>query len=245
VHAWHLDLEGMSDMIPRFSNLLDEFEQSRADKYARPKDKQQFVVVRGALRMLLGKYLNVAPERLSFDTSFYGRPFVKESAGLDFNVSHSGGLAVIALARARVGVDIEQIRRISDEKALARRFFSVSEYESLLRFPPHDRLGAFFRCWSRKEAYIKAHGMGLAIPLSSFEVSLEKTIPRIPDHEIGEKEVRRWKFFDLSIPTQYAAALVVEGTVRRITEQPWDYAGFRMQASQISAERTSSLADNP
>jgi hypothetical protein len=87
--------------------------------------------------------------------------------------------------------------------------------------------------------------MGLAIPLSSFEVSLEETIPQLPDHEIGEEEIRRWKFFDLSIPTQYTAALVVEGAVGRISEHPWEYAGFRMQASQVSTERTSSLADNP
>jgi 4'-phosphopantetheinyl transferase len=227
VHVWHVNLERMSEQFSSLWDLLDVSEQHRADRYARTKNKQQFVIVRGALRLILGKYLNRAPKRFFFEATFHGRPFVKDGGNLDFNVSHSEGWAAIALGKTRVGIDVEQLRRVSDVIALSRRFFSTSECQSLLQFPQDQRQAAFFRCWTRKEAYIKACGAGLAMPLRSFKVVLGKTVSQDQGSEISDGKRKRWRFFDLSVPAQYVGALVVEGSVDRVDEHMWDYANFR------------------
>jgi 4'-phosphopantetheinyl transferase len=136
-----------------------------------------------------------------------------DGSGVNFNISHSGGIALLAFARRReVGVDVEQIRRDSDLQAIARRFFSANEQTQLARLTDDERVDAFFRCWTRKEAYIKATGDGLSLPLSQFDVSLapgdeNALLATRPE----TSEAARWLLREVPSGPGYAAAICVRG----------------------------------
>ncbi len=173
--------------------------------------QNRFVVARGLLRELLGKYLQQAPHGLEFSYGKHGKPSLSggnASSGLCFNLSHLAGIAVYAIARERnLGIDVEHVRPESAGEAIAKRYFSAREVSDLRTLPPEARAEGFFHCWTRKEAYLKATGMGLQIPLDSFAVSL---LPEKPAQFLGGV-APRWHLAAYHPAEGYVAAVVYDG----------------------------------
>jgi 4'-phosphopantetheinyl transferase len=182
-------------------------------------------VARGTLRRILARCLKSDPAALHFDYNQYGKPSLAgESAtasDLRFNLSHSADLALLAVARGlEVGVDVESIQLETDRLNLARRFFGPGETAALLALPPEQQVGAFYACWTRKEAYLKARGSGLSESLKSFQVSLEPGQPaRLISTEAGN--VDDWSLADLHPWPGFAAALAVEGPLAGVRCWSW------------------------
>jgi 4'-phosphopantetheinyl transferase len=214
VDVWICSLE-VSPPIERICyELLSLEERERAARYRIGKPREDFILTRGTLRSLLSRYLGATPQELSFRYSAYGKPFLDRHCDLRFNVSHSGGLALMAFAREReIGIDVEKVDREVDAKKLSERFFSVRERQCLKDLSGEELQSAFFRCWTRKEAYVKARGEGLSLPLHQFDVSLTPGETRAllatrPD----PSEACRWTLRDLPADSGYAAALAVAET---------------------------------
>lgn len=215
LHVWQMTLDHPPVPIEVLSTWLSADEVARAERFTFPRDHNDFIVGRGMLRALLGRYLGVSPSNISIQKGVREKPYVAIGSGespLHFNVSHSHGLAMYAFAlHGQVGIDVEKLRPEFATEKIATQFFSTSEQNDLLRLSQESRVQGFFNCWTRKEAYVKATGQGLHIPLGSFDVSLiPGNLPalRAPDSE-------KWSLFAFSPAKDYAAAIVVEG-------QPWD-----------------------
>ncbi len=215
VHVWHRHLECKSVDQEYFCLLLSPDETARAQRFRFESDRNNFIVARGTLRELLGQYLTIPPGDLRFSYSAFGRPSVagfNAPLAFDFNISHSGGVALMAFSMGRqVGIDVEKIRQDFTTGEIADRFFSLAERAALRALREEQRHAAFFRCWTRKEAFIKALGEGLSHPLDRFDVSLNPGAPAAllatrPD----AKEARRWELYDIELPSDYAAALALE-----------------------------------
>jgi 4'-phosphopantetheinyl transferase len=181
------------------------------------------------LRDLLGRYLQTQPDQISFVYNTFGKPDLGPEFGnrLKFNLSHSADLALIAIAAAsNVGVDLECIRAQPDYADIARRFFSAAEVDYLSALPSHLYAEAFFSCWTKKEAYLKACGEGLARPLNSFSVPLTTVPAHTPvDLRLGSNApCRRWSLYTLRPAPGYAGALALEGSGWRLSQWQWTMA---------------------
>lgn len=216
VHLWGIDLDVVAPSESRWRSVLAQDELARADRFHFARDRQYFTATRALLRMVLGSYLGCDPSTLSFVYTDKGRPLlgVTHSAiPLQFNVSHSGVRAALAFSLGRdIGVDVERIRRDLDCEVLAQRYFSPGEQKALAALPVAERYSGFFRCWTRKEAYIKAQGAGLSLPLDSFDVSIARgeqnaLLATRPD----AGEAARWSLREVDAGEGYAAALSVKG----------------------------------
>jgi 4'-phosphopantetheinyl transferase len=217
VHVWRLELEQPPE---RFIKLLDADEFARATRFYFEKDQRHFVVARGFLRVLLGRYLDSDPKRLKFVYGAYGKPALETAGSLRFNMSHSHGMALYAFTDGcDIGVDVEQVRADFTSDDIARRYFSPVEVQSLCGLPNEERVASFFRCWTRKEAYIKAIGLGLSQPLDGFDVTLAPDEPpALLRTDDGTHE--RWSMANVEVGSGYAGALVVEGPISKI--EHWD-----------------------
>lgn len=181
----------------------------------------------------MARILGVAAGRVEFQYAPKGKPQCKTDPTLRFNLSHSGDMAIYAFARNReVGIDIEQHREMRDLEAVAKRFFAAGEVDDLMRVPPANRSEAFFRCWTRKEAFIKAIGDGLSLPLNSFRVSL---LPDQPASILAAPAAhsQRWQLADVTPFSGYSAALVAE------SEPLVLHQFFAAAAEQLSVEQLS------
>jgi 4'-phosphopantetheinyl transferase len=219
VHSWCASLDVPAETSARLYATLTPDERTRSARFRFERDRQRFIVARGVLRDLLGRYLQTQPGQVRFVYNAFGKPDLSpEFAGrLKFNLSHSGRLAVVAIATASdVGVDLEYIRAESDYAEIARRFFSAAEVDHLMALPSQLYAEAFFRCWTKKEAYLKACGEGLAIPLNSFSVPLT-TDP--PAH--APVDLHGWSLYTLRPGPGYAGALAIEGTGWRLRQWQW------------------------
>jgi 4'-phosphopantetheinyl transferase len=209
-------------------------ERTRSARFKFERDQQRFIVARGVLRDLLGRYLQIPPSQISFVYNAFGKPDLgpEFASRLTFNLSHSrwgprsAGLALIAIATAsNVGVDLEYIRAQSDDADIARCFFSAAEVEYLMARPSHLYAEAFFSCWTKKEAYLKACGEGLAIPLNSFSVPMRSDSAQTPvDLHVASKDLvptKRWSLYTLRPAPGYAGALAIEGTGWRLRQWQW------------------------
>jgi 4'-phosphopantetheinyl transferase len=174
IHMWRIAApEGPAEVFAVAGECLSAEERERAARYRFDRDRREFVWFRAHLRTILGAYLGLTPEAVPLQTDEFGRPVLTGSCNrLTFNLSHSHGVAVYAVSVAcKLGVDIEQVRCLPDSDQIAVRFFAPQEVTELLQQDHRDE-AAFFRCWTRKEAFVKAMGMGLQIPLSAFQVSV-------------------------------------------------------------------------
>jgi 4'-phosphopantetheinyl transferase len=216
VHLWRADLEAIGVEESRWQRVLSSDELERASRFHFPRDRQRFVAARAVLRIILASYLATDAKDIDFCYSKKEKPSLgptHEGSDVTFNVSHSGGIALFAIGRGReIGVDVEQVRRDSDSEAIARRFFSAHEQEQLAALPAGQRVEAFFRCWTRKEAYIKATGDGLSLPLGQFDVSLTpgETNALLATRPDGS-EAGRWRLQEVPGGPGYVAALCVAG----------------------------------
>jgi 4'-phosphopantetheinyl transferase len=226
VHVWKASLEAPLSTIYSLQHLLSEEEVKRARQFYFEKDRLHWIVTHGILRMLLGHYLDSDPRRLSFVTNGYGKPYIaypSDGIRLRFNLTHSGDIALYAFTYDRhVGVDVEYMRAGIDFEKLAQNHFSPYECAVLRALPPALREEAFFLCWTRKEAYIKARGRGLSIPLDQFDVSLTPGEPaELLDSREDPHGTANWSLHTLTPGERYAGALVVEGTDWHLSCWQW------------------------
>ncbi len=216
VHVWSVPLAGPDYDMQGLQSLLEPDELARAQRFYFARDRHHWTVARAVLRLLLARYLELDPRRLRFSSNAYGKPalaFPTLTLPLYFNISHSHDLALYAFAYAReLGVDVEYMRSDIEYMSLARHSFSAYENQVLHTLSSADLPQGFFNCWTRKEAYIKARGMGLSLPLDQFDVSLA---PGEPAALLASREdplaPQRWSFQSLDPTPGYAAALAVAG----------------------------------
>ncbi len=203
------------------AQLLSDTERQRAARFHAAQHANRFIVAHGRLRQQLAALLTVEPDRIEFVAGPHGKPSLAGSlaeTGLEFNLSHSGSQGLIGWAwRRAIGVDIEFWRTMSDEGALVRRYFSASEIAAYEQYPQSLRTRAFFNCWTRKEAYIKAVGRGLGLPLDSFDVSLDEAADaRLLRASAVQDDGRNWSLGAPQFENGVSAAVVLEGTPFRI-----------------------------
>ena len=228
VQLWRIDLEALGADESRWRKTLSSDELDRASRFHFPRDRQRFAASRSLLRILLAGYLATDPAAVSFSYSEKGKPSLGPAhagTNVKFNISHSGGVTLLAFTCDReIGVDVEQVRGNFDVLALARRFFSPKEQSQLAELPAEKSVDAFFRCWTRKEAYIKATGDGLSLPLTQFDVALESEeanalLATRPD----ASEAGYWLLREVPGGPGYIAALCVRGQDCKIN----DWSGGR------------------
>jgi 4'-phosphopantetheinyl transferase len=223
LHVFRADLDRAEPVLGRLESWLSEDEIARADRFALPKVRKRFVAGRGLLRVVLARYLETDPSTLAFCYGPQGKPALEgPRQPLSFNLSHSAHMVVCAVSRSgELGIDVEHVRPAVDSEAIARRFFSPRETAALLALPPAARPEAFFACWTRKEAYLKAKGGGLTIPLASFDVSLAPGEPVALLRAADPDETRRWALHALAPAKDFVAALAVDRHVEELRLFSW------------------------
>ena len=226
VQVWRFNLDAPPEVLQRCRALLSADEVARAQRFIRERDRARFTVARGTLRLILARYLGCAPEELRFRYSAYGKPELGEPHGagpLRFNVSHSGSLALIAVGMGRaVGVDLEQVRTNVAFAQIAARTFSPGEQAALRALPRALQLAGFFNCWTRKEAYIKARGLGLALPLDQFDVSVAPEAPAALLSTAGEPAAAsQWSLQALAPGDGFVGAVAAEGLDWQVVAWQW------------------------
>lgn len=227
VHLWRSKLDLQPSRVQTLEQTLAADERQRASQFRFPTDRARFIVARGVLRSLLGRYLSKEPHTLQFTYNAYGKPALAEESvrgPILFNATHSQGMALYAFTRiGDIGIDLEQMTtKVQDYEHIARRFFSSAEIEELHTVPVERRQEAFLNCWTRKEAYIKARGLGLSLVLSQFDVSLTPgaTAKLLATREIGQ-EASQWSLHDLAPGPGCVAALTVKGHPSSIICWDW------------------------
>lgn len=209
VHVWAVPLGGDPDA---FAPLLSDAERAKVDRFRFVDHRRRQVISHGALRMILGGYLGSDPAALAFEFGARGKPMVPHAA-VHFNLSHSAQLAMVAVGHVEVGVDVEKLRHLERLLDIARRQFSPAECAAIEAVPEAGQLAAFYRCWTRKEAYVKALGLGLSA-LDVFDVDLGPTA-RLLELRDGQ-DLARWSLADVSPSNDYVAAVAVAAADVRI-----------------------------
>jgi 4'-phosphopantetheinyl transferase len=208
VQVFAFPLDAPEDRYSELLALLSIQDRERAERFKSVQHRLQFVSARAGLRLLLGAFLDVPADDVVLETDEFGKPFVRND-GLEFNLTHAGAMAAIAITHhRRVGIDIEPLRPVPDAQDLAERFFAPAEVERLHALKDAADLSrAFLECWTRKEAFVKAIGRGLSYPLKSFEVSF------YPDNQVtlrsDRKDASAWSMYALDLDPAYCGALVV------------------------------------
>lgn len=226
VHVWRAELDHPSARMLHLMQTLSDDERARAARFHFERDRRRFVVRRAAVRVILGRYLGIKPDEVRFDYGPHGRPHLAEDLGggaLQFSLTHSHELALCAVAENRtVGIDLEHSRPLPNLARVAAEVLSASEYAIWRRLPPGQRQHAFYLCWTRKEAYLKAVGSGLSRSMKQLDVTLTPGKPaRLLRAEGDAEGTRRWSVETLAPGPDYVAALVVEGHGWQLT--CWNY----------------------
>ena len=213
VDVWGIRFSSFHDLT-KFLSVLSPEELARAKRFRFEKDYRSFVIARGAMKLLLADYLGTAPHLLALQCNAYGKPFFEERGRepIFFNLAHSADRALVAYCRtAPVGIDIEQLRGDIPFCEIAQQHFSAAENAALNRFDADERAAAFFRCWTRKEAYVKAYGQGLSLALDSFDVSLRRDDdPLLLAVRHDAEADGAWNIHDVEASPGYVAALAVK-----------------------------------
>ncbi len=214
VHVWYTYLRMISQQEDLFLSYLSIDEISRAERFHFPIHRERFIAARGMLRKLLGEYLNLEPNVITFSYNANGKPFL-ENTNIEFNISHSNDIAVYAFTQSSpIGVDIEKAKE-TYEDAVAKRYFSEEEYADLNAMPDSEKAQTFYRIWSRKEAVIKALGKGIIYPLSSFSV------PVVDSYEPLRLTVEgaEWHLQSMQIDENYQSAFVTQQVVKKVLQR--------------------------
>lgn len=222
-HIWSAMLSCDTQKLKIFFDLLDANEQARAKRFHFEKDRNQFIASHGILRKILSGYLNVSPEKIIFSYNEFGKPFIANQSDIQFNLSHSKNIALIGVTKNySIGIDIEYIKQMRDIDAIAERYFSAHEYSALKQLSTEEKQLAFFNGWSRKEAFLKAHGQGLSYSLEKIEVNLlaNETAKFIAIHDANEN-ISDWELYNLEPANDFAAALAIKGHLEKIQMLQW------------------------
>lgn len=235
VHIWTMPTQAAEPTVADLRGVLSSDELERASRFRFPHLASAYVITHGVLRLLLARFLDRDPADISFDYGVHGKPVVSKNDQLHFNLTHSERMAAIAVTTGcALGIDLEHLRPIPDIEEIAGRYFCSEEAAEILPLAPGEREQAFFRCWTRKEAYIKAIGEGLSCALDSFQVTVQAdTLARLV--HIGDDRVAaaRWTLHDLSLTPDYIAALAYPDRRRAVSVLPIsDLAAFCRAHSQ-------------
>lgn len=227
VHIWMARLDQNFSIVTYLAKLLSESERYKANRFHFEHDQQRYIVAHAFLRVLLGAYTNMRPTEIAFSVGTYGKPFLVSQSHVPdvyFNFSHSCEVALVALTYdCEVGVDIEYIQPLDDADLIARQFFSPLEQTMLSALPIIQKQQAFYACWSRKEAIIKALGLGLAMPLDTFSVSLDPHEPaRLIFLQENLSEQQHWELYDLPSMPHYATSLALQGNDKKLIYNIWN-----------------------
>ena len=222
LHVWRLPLDVGSDRAAALTTNLDAGERQRAARLILPPVRARFQVAHGSLREVLARYTGGRPEDLAFDIGPHGKPSLSAGAGLEFNLSHSRGWALLALCQEReLGVDIEEVRENVATAKLAKRYFAATEQAALQALPESQHREAFFATWTRKEAFLKARGSGMALPLGAFSVTVDPGGPaRLETTRDDSDEAARWSMHDLDPISGFRGAVCVAAGAA-VTLQRW------------------------
>lgn len=224
VNVYWVSVAKNQNLISVYQKYLSVDEQEKASRFKFKVDKERFIISRGILRILSGRFLQIDPKQIEFNYSEYGKPSYRENQDLKFNLSHSEDMIVIGFTKGfEIGIDVEFIKTDFEPLKLARNFFSKTEITLLENQPKSELFKTFFRCWTRKESFIKAEGSGLSFPLDQFAVSAD-----IDDHaellqtDWDFSERYQWKLYSYIPATQYIGALAVRNKLSRIEFFDWD-----------------------
>lgn len=220
IHVWLAGLEEGEICLDACANCLSSAERERAARFKFAQDRKHYVVAHAALRSILGIYLGVNPAFIAFAAGPAGKPKLAPTLAdsrLEFNLSHSGSVALVAVARGKeIGVDVERMRADFDFEPIAQRFFTAKEVEALRRLPGDLQTEAFYKCWTAKEALLKAKGTGLSGPLDEVHIEAVGTCIRITPAQRG------WTLGEVSPIPDYAAVLALETRPHKIRCCRWD-----------------------
>lgn len=210
LHLWRLALDVSSECRARLEKLLSPAEKMRAERFVHDHDRRHSTVTRAVLRILVGQYLGKRPEACLIESKDREKPFVLENgrpSPLRFSLSHSHGHALLGFTlNHEIGVDLEQLRPLPDAGELAKRYFSLAESREIMDLDGEQRMEGFLNCWTRKEAYVKARGRGLEIPLNSFAVRCSPGAPP----ELRSVDSANWSMHSFRPFHDFVAAVVVE-----------------------------------
>lgn len=206
VDVWPINAADFLDQIAYLPVVESDIE--RANRFKPLLLRDQWLIFRGALRCILSRYVDNTAHKIVFEADRYGKPFIPGSA-IHFNVTHSANYALIAIGKCPVGIDCEVQKPHIDIETISQNYFSQQEHDQLMRISEAERLAAFYRCWTRKEAFIKGIGKGLSFPLSNFRVSVnESSPPRLLHVEDDTIDKTQWSLEDLSTTHFYACVAI-------------------------------------
>lgn len=200
IHVWLFPLNTTPPSIKRFYPLLDDGEKERSERFVHFMQRKRFIAAHGFMRSVLAMYVRQPADGLQFDTGDHGKPFMIHHTSLHFNLSHSQDMAVLAVARQDIGIDVECINRKNDWQKIMQRFYTESEQKKILSLPEMLQQRAFIEVWTRKEAHMKVTGQGLHLAPGQFTV----TVPPEPAALLAQnnnQDVSQWKMFDIELPT--------------------------------------------
>lgn len=223
VHIWRVLIDRPTLPVEQLAKMLSADELTRAERFYFERDRNRFIVARAALRTILGSYLGVAAKQVQFCYGHRGKPAlapIQAKSGLEFNLSHSGEVAVCAVTRDRdIGIDVEFIRPITEAEQIAKRYFSVRENASFQALPNSEKQAGFFYHWTRKEAHLKAEGEGLSANSDRFDTSVAMEEAKML--ESSDRTCNRWFLQEFTPAPNYIATVAVEGKGWNLTY--WQY----------------------
>jgi 4'-phosphopantetheinyl transferase len=222
VQIWGIWLNASNAAVAYYRSTLTLDELQRAERFRFAKLKHSYILSRGGLRILLSHYLGCSPNEIELVCGPKGKPGLRDSSRIRFNASHSGHIAIYAFTTGcDLGIDVEEVRQMNDAESIAARYFSAAEVSDLLSLEPEDRRLAFFRCWTRKEAYVKAIGDGLTIALNRFQVTLLPGAPaRFVQIASDLGTATDWTLHHLDVAPGYIGALAYQDSRRPTTIHP-------------------------
>lgn len=232
IDVWRWNLDPSPCDIDRLFPLLNGEERTRAGRFVYPEHRQHFIAGRAGLRLVLGHYLRIPPHRIGLTYNVFGKPRLAGAAEmLHFNLSHTADMAMLAVSdHYPVGIDVEAIKPLKED--VAGHFFSRRECAALAPLSGEDYLQAFYRCWTRKEAFVKAHGAGLSLPLDSFDVSVDAASPpRLEALEGDSDAPLNWSLFDLVTPPGFAGTLAALTLGNAVQVRECDEEALALKAS--------------
>jgi 4'-phosphopantetheinyl transferase len=222
VHVWTVYTRAPNSVSMKFESVLSRDEKDRTARFRYEHLRKSFVVTRGVLRSLLGHYVGHDPASVRFKYGCKGKPELASPTGIEFNVTHSAGFAAFAfIIGCEVGIDVELVRPLVEMQNIADRVFCPEEAAEIMSLQASEREVAFFCCWTRKEAYIKAIGDGLSAPLDNFRVTVRSNEPARFIHIANDTNAAQaWTLHDLQLAPKYAGALAYRGERRFLSVFP-------------------------
>lgn len=218
IDVWSVNINNYTNKLFDYWELLSSSEKEKADRFRFEKDKNCYVIARGLLRILLSRYLNIKSQKINFRYAEKGKPYLEHPSNIKFNLSHSKNCIVLAFTKnIELGIDVEYAKNNLEILQVAESFFSKQEIKALKSIQSIYRLSAFYNCWTRKEAFIKATGDGLSFPLNQFTVSLESSeSAELVETRWDNKEKDLWSLETFTPQKDYIGAVASRNKIKGI-----------------------------